>query len=225
MLCEWAQTAEQSWQERIAGWVEHSKCDVWVMKGQTQDPSMYAQERIQGTFYAEGNDAEVFADHMTYYRERKVVAIHDGIIAMRRRSGRNWLYIQESSQMPKEPFGESVQAIFAMREFLLAHPNEEQLLAEKPSISLHAQLEQIFGPSPTGWEQNELRLRVTQGFPFSTGVQPQVAEFISKCNGTRTLGELIRDLAGKVDVPPERVREECLKIVREMIERGVMVCW
>jgi len=225
MLFEWAETLGQTWQERIAEWVEHSNCDVWVMKGQTQNPSLYAQERIQEAFSTGGNDADVFAAHMAYYREKKVVAIHSGIIAMHRRSGRNWVYIQESAQMPKEPFGESVQAIFAMREFLLAHSDNEQLLTEKPSISPNARLEPIFGTSQSGWEQKELRVRVTQGFPFSMGVQPQVADFMSQCNGTRTLAELIQDLSSKVDVPPERVREECLNIVRAMIERGVMVCW
>ena len=47
MLCEWAQVGDQSWEERIAEWLDGSGCDAWVMKGLTQYPEEYAQHRIR----------------------------------------------------------------------------------------------------------------------------------------------------------------------------------
>jgi hypothetical protein len=36
------------------------------------------------------------------------------------------------------------------------------------------------------------------------------------------LGELIEELAGKVNASPEQVQRECLAVVRQLIERGFL---
>jgi len=59
--------------------------------------------------------------------------------------------------------------------------------------------------------------------PFFVGVQPLVAEFLSRCDGSHTLEELARHLAAKVNASPEQVRKECLEIVRKLIGRGFVL--
>ena len=74
MLCEWAQVSGQSWEERIAEWLQGTGCDAWVMKGLTQNPEEYAQHRIRETSVDTSQDASLYAEYMNYYRERKVEA-------------------------------------------------------------------------------------------------------------------------------------------------------
>ncbi len=224
MLCEWAEVRGQPWQERVTGWFEGSGCDAWIMKGLTQDPSAYAEERIRGTApdSPEG-DAALYAEYMGYYRQRNVEAIHNGLIAMRRRSGKNWIMVEEGSHTPKDPFGESILQTFSARDFLLSHTSDEQVLAARPSLSPHARLEQQFQQAGGAWEQTSLQLSLTRGFPFIVGVQPLVAEFLSRCDGSHTLEELTRDLAGKVNASLEQVQKECLEVIRKLIERGFVL--
>lgn len=222
MLCEWAQVRGQSWEKRVAGWFENTGCDAWVMKGHTQDPSDYAQERIRETNTALDLDAKLYSTYMQYYRENKVEAIHDGIIVMRRRSGKNWVLIEEVPQTPREPFGDAVLQIFAARDFLESHASDEQMQTVKPQLSSHARLEQAFQQADGGWQGGALTLRLAKGFPFSVGVQPLVAEFLAGCDGKHTLAELVDALAGKVNAPPGQVARECLSVVRTLIERGFM---
>src|SRR5580698_889921 len=95
MLCEWAQLTGQPWEERIAEWLEGTGCDAWVMKGLTQDPAEYAQHRIREVMQDPATDAELYQGYMNYYRQRGVVAIHDGLLVLRRRTGHNWVRIEE----------------------------------------------------------------------------------------------------------------------------------
>jgi methylase of polypeptide subunit release factors len=223
LLCEWAQVRGQSWQERIAEWIEGSGCDAWVLMGHTQEPSEYAQHRISETAASSERDSELYASYMAYYRERNVEAIHDGIIAMRKRSGKNWVLMEEVTETPKDPFGESVLSTFAARDFLSTHASDEQMLTVKPRISPHARLEQFFQPAEGQWQPTTLTLRLIKGFPFFIGLQPAVAGFLSACDGTRTVGDLIGNFARQVDAPFEKVQTECLGVFRRLIEKGFLL--
>jgi methylase of polypeptide subunit release factors len=224
LLCEWAQLKGQPWQERVTEWLAGSGCDAWILDGHTQDPSEYAQHRIAEIAASPEQDAERYASYMAYYRERKVEAIHDGVIAMRRRSGQNWILVEEITETPKDPFGESVKLVFDARDFLQAHASDEQMMAVKPRLSPNARLEQFFQPGDGKWQPSSLNLRLVKGFPFFVGLQPLVAGFLSSCNGSRTVSELIQELARQVDAPLEQVQKECLGVLRKLIERGFVLC-
>lgn len=224
MLCEWVQLEEQDWHQRLAEWFHGGGCDAWVLKGSTVDPSEYAQSRIAETTSSSDRDAPLFQEYMAYYRQRRVVAIHKGLIAMRRRAGRNWIIMEDITDAPAEPFGDIIERRFAARDFLAGHSDDALLLRLKPRLSTDARLEQFFEPSDQGWKSGSLTLRLTRGFRSSAGVQPLVAEFLSGCNGSKTLAELIDDLAPRVSAPPDHVRAECIDVVRKLIESG-FVLW
>lgn len=223
LLCEWAQIRGQSWQERVSEWVEGTGCDAWILKGNTQDACEYAQHRISETTPSPEGDAELYASYMAYYRERTVEAIHSGIIAMRKRSEKNWVLLEEITETPKDPFGESVVSLFAARDFLSSHTDDSQMLEVKPRIAPHARLEQFFQPAPGQWQPTSLNLRLTKGFPFFVGLQASVAGFLAACDGEHTVAELIGEFARRVDAPFEKVQSECLGIIRRLLERGFLL--
>jgi len=221
MLCEWAQVEGEPWQDRLAEWLRGTGCDAWVLKATTSEPSTYAQNRFrESTPYSPDGDDTLFAKWMDYYRERKVEAVHGGMIAMRRRAGSNWIRIEDMPGSATRPFGQSVLQTFASRDLLQANPSDEQMLAARLKLSPEAQLDQQFRPSEGKWQRTSLALRLTGGLPFSLNLQPLVAEFISNCDGSRTLGELTEELAGKVNAGVDQVRRECLVVVRQLIEHG-----
>ena len=223
MLCEWAEVRGQPWQERLCEWLEGTGCDAWVMKGYAEDPAEYAQERIRTNTASPARDAELYANYMAYYRERKVEAIHGGLVTMHRRSGQNWVFIEEVQHTPKAPFGDSVLQTFATRDFLQSHGSDDQLLGLKPKLSPDVRLEQVFRQAEGGWKQESLTLRLVKGFELFLGLQPIVAEFLVGCDGRRALGELIGNFATKADAPLELAQKECLDVVRKLIERGFLL--
>ncbi len=221
MLCEWAQISGQPWEERIAEWLDGVGCDVWVMKGLTQYPEEYAQNRISETAPNTGHDQDLYDGYMSYYRRHQVEAIHDGMIVMRRRSGSNWARIEE---VPKATMagdlGEMVLATFAARDLLLNVQSDERLLAVKIKLSSPVRLDQICSQADGRWHSDSVTLRLARGFPFTMKIQPLVAEFLVSCDGTRTAGQAIQALAEHVNAPMDTVKQECLAILRKLIERG-----
>jgi hypothetical protein len=222
MLCEWAQIGGQPWEERIAEWLEGTGCDAWVMKGLTQDPAEYAQHRIRETSQDPTHDAEQYAGYMNYYRQRGVEAIHDGLIVMRRRSGSNWVRIEEVPKTPSGDLGELILSTFAAHDLLRELDADEGLLATRPQLSPQVRLEQICEQRGGAWHAESLTLRLISGFPFHITVQPLVAEFLATCDGTRTAEGAIQELAAAANAPIETVRRECLSMIRKLIERGFM---
>ncbi len=223
LLCEWAAVRGQPWRERIGEWLENNGCDAWVIMGHTQDPSEYAQHRIAETASSKRED-ELYSTYISYYRERNVEAIHDGIIALRRRSGNNWIHIEEMSELSNDPFGEYVALAFEARDFLEAHASDNQMNQVKPRLAPYCRLEQFFQPGEGHWQPTSLNLRLLKGFPFFIGLQAPVAGFLNGCNGKRTVAELIQEFAAQVEAPFEQVQTECLGIIRKLIERGFLLC-
>ena len=223
MLCEWAQVSGQPWEERIAEWLEGSGCDAWVMKGLTQYPEEYAQHRIRETTQDTGRDQELYDGYMDYYRSRGVEAIHDGLIVMRRRSGKNWVRIEEVPKTPNGDLGELILSTFAAHDLLLEMESDEALLAIKPRLAAHVRLDQICNQVGDRWHAESLTMRLTRGFPFHWKVQPMVAEFLATCDGTRTAGQAVEAFAVSANAPVETVRRECLAMIRKLIERGFVV--
>jgi predicted RNA methylase len=223
MLCEWAQVSGQPWEERIAEWLEGTGCDAWVMKGLTQHPEEYAQHRFRETTQDTGRDQELYDGYMAYYRDRGVEAIHDGLIVMRRRSGDNWVRIEEVPKTPNGDLGELILSTFAAHDLLLEIETDEKLLAIRPKLAGHVRLEQVCDQAGDRWHAESLTLRLTRGFPFHWTVQPLVAEFLASCDGTRTAEQAIQAFAVSANAPFETVRRECLEVIRKLIERGFVV--
>jgi methylase of polypeptide subunit release factors len=223
MLCEWAQVGDQPWEERIAEWLDGSGCDAWVMKGLTQYPEEYAQHRIRETTQDTGRDQELYEGYMDYYRTRDVQAIHDGLIVMRRRSGKNWVRIEEVPKTPSGNLGDLILSTFAAHDLLLEMESDDNLLAIKPRLAPNVRLEQVCDQLGNRWHAESLTLRLTSGFPFHWKVQPLVAEFLATCDGTRTADQAVEALAESANAPVEIVRRECLAMMRKLIERGFVV--
>jgi hypothetical protein len=224
MLCEWAGVEGQSWQERVSEWFENSGCDALVFKGYSQDPAEYAEEHIRAVDGTTSADAQLFENYMSYYRRHKVEAIHGGGITMHRRSGRNWVRLEEVQHTPRDPFGDLIVEMFATQDFLLSHEKDSELLETRPRLSPSSRLEQVFQREDGGWKQVELTLRMPKGFNPYIGIRPVVAEFLAGCDGNRSLREVVASFSAKVDAPAQQVQQECLAAVRTLIERGFLVC-
>ena len=227
MLCEWAQVSGQPWEDRVAEWLSGNGCDAWVMKGLTQAPEEYAQQRIRETASDPGRDAEFYNGYMAYYADRQVEAIHDGLMVMRKRSAANWVRIEEVPKTPTGELGAMVLSTFAAHDFAATVERDEDLLATRlklaPNVRLEQICDQVCGDSGGQWHAESITLRLVSGFPFHMTVQPLVAEFLVRCDGSRSAADAIDLFAAAAQAPVETVRAECLAMLRKLVERGFMI--
>jgi SAM-dependent methyltransferase len=224
MMCEWVEVRGQAWRERLSEWFEGTGCDAWAIKNYTVEPDRYGEQRIrETTAYGPDTDTARYREWKAYYESRDVVAVHGGILALRRRTGRNWFRFNEISALPEYPFGDAIGQGFELRDLLESLVGDEALLELKPRLSLAARLHQRFHPGQKGWESQSLELTLARGLPSTVQVQPQVAEFVGRFDGTRTLRELVGELASQVPTDAAQVRQECLAVTRVLMERGFVL--
>ena len=218
MVCEWVQVRGRSWQDRVGEWLNGTGCDAWIFHTYAREAGAYARERIPQTVPADAGP-QTLARWMEYYRQRGVEEIHGGILAMRRRSGRNWVRLEDLPLDPNQPFGEAVAQAFASIDLLELHGSDEELLGARLKLSPNTQLDRQMRQSDGRWQTVGTNLRFTAGIPASMRLDPPVAEFVARLDGRRTVGELVRDMAQQVRADPEVVQRDCLAVVRRLVAR------
>ena len=224
MICEWVEIEGQPWRERIGEWFEGTGCDAWVLKDYTQKPFLYAQSRLRETIpVSEQKDMATFEKWTRYYREQGLVAVHAGIITMRRRSGANWLHIEELTGNIPDSFGTAIHQGFLSRDFLEDHPAGPDLLDTRPQLAPNVRLYQEREWQRDRWVTQPLRLAQTSGLMRRIGVDQPVAEFLVQFDGEHSVREAVASLAAQADALPAQVEKESLAVVRRMLELGFLV--
>jgi predicted RNA methylase len=224
MVCEWVQVDGQDWKERISEWVEGLGCDAWILRGHSAAPEKYAADRIRETTLPSAEaDAANYQSWTSFYREKGVRAIHRGLIALRRRSGRNWLRFDESPTTPKHPFGDSVLRRFVIEDFLAGHSSDDALLSASLTVAAGSELLRTMENRGDGWTIDDLHLVQTGGIPRRQKIEPLVSEFLAMLDGRTPLREAVKRLSTQVNAPPDQVGAQCLGIIRRMLSLGFLV--
>jgi SAM-dependent methyltransferase len=222
MICEWVEIEGQPWRERIAEWMESSGCDAWVIKQYSTVPSKYGVERgQQRPPHSEEESTRVFADWLAYVHEKKIVAVHGGLIAMRKRSGANWLRIEDEPVLIDNLIGDLILEGFETRD-VLDQNSDAGLMQMSPRIAKDARLVHLLEQTDQGWTPRTLRLQLTGARPRKIDVDPGVAHFLGALNGSVRLGDVIQSMAQRTDAPIEKVARECVSVVRKLLAEGYL---
>lgn len=221
MLCEWVEIEGQPWRDRVSEWFDSTACDAWLIRQYTRDADAYGADRAsQRPPASDSENRDFLADWAAYVHQQKIAAVHGGLLTMRKRSGTNWVRIDDQPVSLQAPVGDLILAAFEMRD-LLAAP-DDALMDRCPRLVESAELVRLFGPSPQGWSPRSLRLRLTGPRPAQIDLDPLVAQFLGRCNGSSRLRDLILDLAGHTTAPAERVADECIAVVRNLLAEGFL---
>jgi hypothetical protein len=165
----------------------------------------------------------MYDEWLAYYHANQVTAIHGGLIAMRRRTGSNWLSIEEIAGNIQQPFGDLIGQRFANRDFLITHADDALLLQSKIRLHPETRLQQEKHWENGDWQVRSLRLSLARDLTQTVGIDDQIAEFIAQLDGAHTLQELIDAIIQKVQADPQQVTGECLRSVRFLLERGLLL--
>ena len=222
---EWVTLKGQAWQDRLKEWFDGTGCDAWVLRSYARSAAGYAAERIGRMMpYSPLTANQRFEEWMRYYRSGGVEEIQGGILAMRRRSGDNWTRMEEAANLDiREPFGDSIVELFANQDRLEIDRSLDRMMAWKPRLPSEARIDQQLRLEGGEWKPAAMQLQRPGGLPSSLALDPLVADFLRKCDGSRTLGELGRDLAASVKIDPEQVCQQCCAVTRKLVERRLVL--
>ena len=226
IICEWAELEGQPWQERLSDWLRDSGCDAWVLAANRQLPQTYAREWVTETSHEPGPPAsERYAAWLTHLTARRVVAVHGGLICLRRRSGgENWIsFSRIEAGLPDKAIGEAVRQGFGNRDFLRGHQSDAAMLDAGLVIAPGARLASEAVWRDGQWQPDSMVLSVDDGIPVRVGLDPNVAALIDRLERQPTLAGAISDFAGAQGLPAAEIAGRCLGILRRLLEQGCLV--
>jgi hypothetical protein len=225
MICEWVETGDEPWHERLGRWFSESNCDVWVLHAAPEDPERYAQVRIAEVSDREiRTDAARYSDWLDYYREHGVTAIRSGVITMRRREGvKNWMRLQALPGRVEGAVHDVIEDGLLARDRLDSLANDQALLDERPHVSPDAQLEQLHRWFSDRWKQSQATIRLLSGFRDEIHLDQVAIQFVTQFDGTRSIAECISRLAEALGEDADDAISKYLPTVRALIERGFLM--
>lgn len=220
VLGNWAITADESWQDRLAGWIEPTGCDSLVLQREQLDPFEYieiwlADAGLVGT----SEYAARYAEWVRYFDDLGIVAV-----------GLGWLTLYRSgSDAPAVRFDDwphrtqgGLGAAFA--EFPIAaaaaRAPDAHLLATRWRCD-PAVVSETTG-RPGAEHPEHLVLRRGTGFGRAVAVDTALAAVVGACDGDLPLSALIDAVAGLLEVDPDVLRAEVLPRVRPLVEDGFL---
>jgi SAM-dependent methyltransferase len=223
MLCEWVEFETQSWESRLRPWFEQSGCDIHIWRGYEFSPMEYARQRAleQGQLYAETVEAS-FAERISYLTRHQVKGIFGGLITMRRRSDRNWFWVEEMQKRPEGRVGDALLGRFLTLGILESN-NEQTLLAAHPRLPAQVRLVSESVQRNCAWGVERSYLERTDDLPAKLGLDAVVAQFVAHFDGTQTVEALLMKMASEQKAPRERVFPEGLRVIRRLGKAGLIL--
>jgi SAM-dependent methyltransferase len=220
LLASWGQVAGEDWSAAPHRWLDGSGCDALILRADTKDVLSYASAWINPGDPAFDGTLQQW---LSYYRESEIESITVAAALLRRRSGgRNWVFTDELPQGVSDVVTPHLLRIFD-GQTLLAEPDAEQrLLHERFRMVPEHRLEQYLSPEEGRYTLQAMQLRLTEGLPLWGSVDEISLHLLSRCDGSRTLGEAVADLAGKVDVKQEELKAPATALVRKLLGLGFL---
>ena len=225
-LISWHHETEKDWASRPCAWVEGSGCDLWLLRATSSDPIDYAANSLRQTERMGSLRYSEFLDKwVEFYREQGFVRLALGAAVLRKRSSaKNWIHCEDlSGAALRRDADEQIQRIFAAEDFLANLSDEAELLHARVTIHPAHVLEQTLVAGEDGWISQSLVLTPTDGIEHRAAIDTRVLIFLPRCDGTRTVRELISDVSQHDGIDFAAAAAIGLPLVRRLLRAGYLV--
>ena len=129
---------------------------------------------------------------------------------------------EEATQDFAMPCGDQLGAAFELVDFLDSHAEEklgEAVLRVAPDVILDERAQ----PTAGVWSVTDRVLRQTAGLCWEGEIDEVVAAIVAACDGTTSLGTVLRNAAHAADADPSMLARAALPVVRRLVEQGFLL--
>ena len=221
VLGNWAVTAGQTWQERLAEWIQPTGCDALVLQRELLDPYEYIEIWLTDAgLFGRPEYRDRYQAWLDYFAFAGIEAVGMGWIALKK-AGREHpsLRFDDWPHAVHQPVGQAFGDFFgAVEPSRLA---EQEFLAQ--SWTTHAGLVQETIGAPGAVDAQHLVLRQQYGFGRAVEADTALAAIVGACDGDLPLGVLVGAVAGLLDVQSEALLDEVIPSLRRLVSDGYLL--
>lgn len=223
LLANWQITADEPWQDRLAGWLHG--CDAWVWQREVAEPGEYIALWLRDAGLRRDDPAwrTAYEHWMSWFADAGVIAVGMGLVNLRRTDGgRPQVVLEDVPQAVEQPIGGEIAEWFG-RIRRLAEAGESGLLAARLRACDDLVLDSRSLLGAPGWQVAYSQLRQSHGMRWEVETDPAVAGLVASCRGTVPVGALFEVLAASYQVPADQLASELLPVVSDLFRRGILL--
>ena len=216
-LANWMHVTGEDWADRVAGWLDGTGLDAWVIQREVADPVAYVNLWLADA--AEKADPQRVAGWLDWFDIHRVEGIGFGLVTLRAAGHADpTVRIEDLRQRVEPPFGVQVAEWFDRQDWLRDH----DLLAARYRVADGVRLRQEAALGPDGWAVERQVLGLTGGLRWSDEVDPVALALVAGCDGNVPLASQLTVLAAAYEVPEEDLVAVARPIVAHLVERGFL---
>lgn len=220
VLGNWAITADQPWQERLAGWVDGLGCDLWVLEREQLDVYEYIEMWLTDAgFQGSGHWKPRYREWLDYFDQLGITGVGMGWVSLTN-AGR------EDPDVECEVWPHAVQqslgVAFADRPDAVTNSLRElgDILAARWRVSDSVQQETNGDPGAS--DPRHIVLRSSTGLRRATQVSSTAAAVLGACDGELRLSQIVNAVAGLLDQSAAEVLAEVHQVIRDALRTGML---
>lgn len=192
VFCNWLVPAGGDWRRPLEETIAGTGCDALLLLHARRDPLTYAATWNHPLDEEDEPEFSRTVDRwLEHYRQTGIEEIADGMVILRRRSGRNFVRALEVPAAPTRPAGEHLLRLFEGYDTLSRLPEAEAILDLTFAFPDGATVDGRYFARGRSLQAAPVRIGLRDGAGFSALVEPAVATVLLRCNGRTPLRQLL----------------------------------
>jgi hypothetical protein len=224
VLANWVHRSGEPWQDRIAGWLDGSGCDAWVVQREVADLAEYVELWLKDAgVHGRPDYAQRYDAWLGWFAEQDIEAVGFGWLHLRRTDhlGRSpVLHLEEWPYEVEQPLGREV-ADRARRTDFLAATDDDALLAGRLVVRVDVRQETVGEVGAA--DPETIVLRQQRGMRRARQADTVEAGFVGACDGDLTVGQILDALASLLGEDAAVLRRDRTTAVRELVADGFLM--
>jgi hypothetical protein len=224
VLANWVHRRGEPWKERVAGWLEGTGCDAWVVQRETADVAEYVELWLKDAgVHGRRGYLQRYDAWLGWFDEQGIEAVGFGWLHLRRVEDREPVqHLEDWAFEVEQPLGAEVVDRFRRLD-LLAVTSDDALLAGRLRSRIDVRQETVGEPGAA--DPEVIVLRQQRGMRRARQVDTVEAGLVGACDGDLSVGQILDALATLLGEDPATLREQRLGVVRELVTDGFLLPW
>ncbi len=225
MMAQWANTPEQTWQDRWAAWLDGQPLDAIVSEHFAHPRHAYPQKWLKSD--SRGHTTEDYQAAWNAWYDHlgalNIESVSTGIVALSRR---------DNTAGRLETFTENIDTdadtsayftrLFAQWK-LLDTMDDEAILRARLRVPSEVDLESVSVAAEGAWKVSDIALRSQAGLVSFVRIDGPIATLVGWCDGKRSVRELSKRLAREMTANAVSLERALVPSIRRFIERGYLL--
>lgn len=223
LLANWELRADEDWRDHLAGWLDGTGLDAWVVQREEQDVAEYAETWARDGGHRPGTPGfdDLYAAWLADFEARGIERVGFGVLTLQRPATARtpWRELVDVRTPVAAPMGPAVLAGVAARTWLAEHGTDE-LLDVAWQVADDVTEERVGRPGAP--DPQVIQLRQGSGLRRVVRLDSLAAGFVGACDGDLTARQLCAGLAVLTEASAEEVVAEIVPVLRELIADGLL---